>query len=273
MKKITLLFLLLTSSIISAQTVVWSSDSESLTGWGASDFDGDGNSWGTLNSVESIGFNTGTVLFSESWQENDTETGLALTPDNRLYTPTFFIPETATSITFKMKVAAAEPTYFAEKYAVYVYDSNNSEAPATLIHQETLTAGGLNSAKDIAVAIPTSFANKTIGVLIRHFDCTDQFLLLIDDFEVSYTTTLSTEDNTLNIAGVYPNPVKDQVKIQTNEIVDAVSITNQLGQRVLDIKKTSIIDNTVDLSVLDKGVYFMNVRIEDKSQAIKIIKQ
>jgi Secretion system C-terminal sorting domain len=142
-----------------------------------------------------------------------------------------------------------------------------------LIHEETLTSGGNGTAKDITATIPATFAGKTIGLIIRHFDCMDQNQLLVDDFEVSYNTSLSIEDHTLEIAGVYPNPVKDVLKIKTNEIVDGISITNQLGQRVMEISKNVIANNMVDLSRLTKGLYIMTVRAANKSQSIKIIKE
>ena len=48
MKKITLLFSIcafLMANVINAQTVVWSSDLEDLTGWSSYDADGDGQNW------------------------------------------------------------------------------------------------------------------------------------------------------------------------------------------------------------------------------------
>ncbi len=93
----------------------------------------------------------------------------------------------------------------------------------------------------------------------------------------SFTTgadpSLSINEPNKGLFSVYPNPVKDQVHIKTTADIEAVSVSNQLGQRVMDIKKTSIINNTVDLSSLAKGMYFMNVKVDNKSQAIKIIKE
>ena len=275
MKNFTLLFLcLLTIHSIKAQTIAWSSDSEDLTGWGSLDFDGDTFEWGVYEGgAETFGFNAGALFFSESWSSEPAPGGTALNPDNYLFTPTFLMPATATSITYKMKVAALDAGFFAEKFAVYVYDDNDLETPEILIHEETLTAGGTGSAKDITTTIPVSFAGKTIGILIRHFDCTDQNQLLIDDFEVSYSTSLSTEDNELKIASVYPNPIKDIVTIETNTTIDGVSIINQLGQQVLTFNKSQIFNNKVDLNSITKGLYFMNIKTENKTQSIKIIKE
>ncbi|MEN3324637.1 T9SS type A sorting domain-containing protein [Mariniflexile soesokkakense] len=275
MKNFTLLFIfILTIHSFNAQTIAWSSDSEDLTGWGSLDNDGDTFDWGVYGSgAESFGFNTGALFFSESWSSDPAPNGTPLSPDNYLFTPTFIMPATATSITYKMKVAALDAGFFAEKFAVYVYDDNDLTTPETLIHEETLTAGGAGSAKDITATIPVSFADKTLGIIIRHFDCTDQNQLLIDDFEVSYSTSLSTEDNELKIASVSPNPFKDIVTIETNTSIDGISVINQLGQQVLKLNKSNIFNNKVDLSSLTKGFYFMNVKAENKTQSIKIIKE
>lgn len=275
MKKITfLLFITFISYSIKAQTIAWSSNSEDTTGWGVFDSDGDGNNWGFYSGgAEGFGFNSGALFYSESWSSDPAPTGTALTPDNYLFTPTFLMPLTATTITFKMKVAALDSDFPSEKFAVYVYDDNDLVTPETLIYQETLLVGGAGTAKDITASIPATFAGKTLGVIIRHFETTDQNQLLIDDFEVSYSTTLSVNDeNQFKISGVYPNPVTDFVEIKTNSVIDAVSITNQLGQRILEIKKTGILNNRIDLTSLSKGIYFMNVSIENKLQSIKIIK-
>ena len=275
MKKITLfLFCLFSAFYFNAQTIAWSSDSEDVTGWSILDDDGDTNNWGYYSGGgEDLGFSPGAVFFSESWSSVPAPNGTALTPDNYLFTPTFSMPGTATSITYKMKVAANDVNYFAEKFSVYVYDNDDMLTPETLIYTETLTAGGDGSAKTITATIPVTFAGKTLGIIIRHYDCTDENQLLIDDFEVSYSTTLSISEQQLDIVGVYPNPVKDYVYIKTNDIIETISVTNQLGQRVLNIKKTGIVNNTIDVSSLSKGMYFLNVKVDNKSQSIKIIKE
>lgn len=274
MKKITLFLFLcvLLCTSIKAQTVAWSSDLEDLTGWGINDLDMDTNNWEFYAAgAESLGF-TGAFALSASWISDPAPNGTALTPDNLLFTPTFAIPANALTISFKMKVASTNASFFAENYAVYVYDDALGASLDTMIFEETLTSGGAGTTKDITASIPVSFAGKTLGILIRHYDCTDQVQMLVDDFEVSYTTSLSVEDKTLEITRVYPNPVKDILKIDTKAVIDSAIITNQLGQRVLDIKPNSVINNTIDLSRLNKGLYFITVSSEERVATIKIIK-
>ncbi len=275
MKKITLFFTFcafLMANVTNAQTVVWSddfSDTGTLANWAVADLDGDTINWGFFNPNDTsvaVGF-TGIYASSASWSSG------ALTPDNLLYTPTMAIPSEAEVITYKMKVAASYTPDFAENFSVYVYDDASGPDLSNLIYTETLTSGSTGTAKFISADVPSTFAGKTIGFLIRHHDCTNQERLFADDFEVFYTNTLSTEDTISEKTSVYPNSVKDIITIITNKVVNSVNIVNQLGQTVKVIEEKEILNNTVDLSNLSKGFYFMSVNIEGISKSFKIIKE
>jgi len=276
MRKITLfLFLcLLAFNSTTAQTLAWSSDLEDLTGWGTNDLDMDGNDWAFYaDGLTSFGFSPGAVATSASWIPDPEPSGTALTPDNLLFTPVFDMSATAVSISFKMKVGSPDTDFFAENFAVLVYDDADFDNTLTVIYEERLTEGGDNTAKDITASIPVSFAGKTIGIVVRHYDCTDQVELLIDDLEVSYTNSLSVKDNTLEVTGFYPNPVKNIMKIDTKSTIESASITNQLGQVIMTLEKNGITNNTLDLSGLKNGLYFVTIKSEERRATIKIIKQ
>jgi hypothetical protein len=74
---------------------------------------------------------------------------------------------------------------------------------------------------------------------------------------VIIVSSLSTEDNTMNIVKVYPNPVKDKLFISGNETPITVAIYNVLGKEVLSIKNT----NNINVAALPSGVYI--IRISD----------
>lgn len=273
MKKITLtLFLFIITLSMNAQTVLWSSDSSNYIDFPNIDNDGDGHNWGIYPSGgEELGFDEGPFFYSASY---DNDIG-ALTPDNLVVTPIIAIPTTAKTITFKMKVAALDATDFAEKFAVLVFDSDDIEAGEFLIYEETLTEGGSGTAKDISVTmnIELAFAGKNIRFYVRHYDCTDQYELAVDDFEVSYSTTLSTQDTFAEIISVYPNSVKDIVTINTSKTIQNIIITNNLGQTIKEITEKDILNNTINLNDLSAGLYFMNIEIDNKHQSFKIIKE
>ncbi|CAH8282585.1 putative secreted protein (Por secretion system target) [Mariniflexile fucanivorans] len=92
----------------------------------------------------------------------------------------------------------------------------------------------------------------------------------------SFTTesdpSLSINDDQLKLFHVFPNPVKGVVTINTNKTIESISIMNQLGQKIMNFNQSQIFNNKVDLTSLKKGMYFMNISSENKSQSIKIIK-
>ncbi|AUP80130.1 T9SS type A sorting domain-containing protein [Flavivirga eckloniae] len=93
----------------------------------------------------------------------------------------------------------------------------------------------------------------------------------------SFTTEadplLSLDDNTLKTTRVFPNPVKDILNIESTETIDNVLISNQLGQLVMAIKPDNITNKSIDLSALNKGIYFVMFKSEEKSTTFKVIKK
>lgn len=91
----------------------------------------------------------------------------------------------------------------------------------------------------------------------------------------SFTTAavLSVDENELDLFNVYPNPVKDIVRIETSLTIDSVKIFNQIGQNVLTVNNNRIINNEINLSSLSNGLYFMKISSGDQSESVKIIKE
>lgn len=94
----------------------------------------------------------------------------------------------------------------------------------------------------------------------------------IDNFRTN-DEALSIVDNKVSQIGASPNPVKDIINIDTNLKIDDVSIFNQLGQSVMQVKGEQIFNNKIDLTWLANGLYIMNIKAEDKFQSFKIIKE
>lgn len=87
----------------------------------------------------------------------------------------------------------------------------------------------------------------------------------------SETCTLALEDSEFNKAVVYPNPTKGEVNI-LNIALEKATVYNVLGQLV----KTFVLDsantnNTINLSGLPKGVYFVYLINQDAASVKKII--
>ena len=130
----------------------------------------------------------------------------ALTPDNWLITPIIQLDETYNRLSFWAGPYLDD--YPFETYAAYLFIKDEVEDfdNAIALLKGTLTQGyeiiyGQTPPEDpevsptyrpravtweqVAVDIPEEFNGKKVFVAIRHFECTDQYALLIDDLEVT----------------------------------------------------------------------------------------
>lgn len=91
----------------------------------------------------------------------------------------------------------------------------------------------------------------------------------------TYTTTVqnvlaaSEVVNTKNDFGIYPNPVKDMLYIQSKDEVIKAEIYDASG-RILNT--TAVKNNAVDVSGLNKGNYIIRVSTKNKTVTLKFIK-
>ncbi|WP_299213936.1 T9SS type A sorting domain-containing protein [uncultured Aquimarina sp.] len=88
------------------------------------------------------------------------------------------------------------------------------------------------------------------------------------------------EDETLEVEdvlneskiNVYPNPVGDYVYLNNfpdtkNEVV----VYDVNGEKVLSL--SNVVSNTIDVSLLSKGLYFMNITSGSKSKIVRLVKK
>ena len=54
---------------------------------------------------------------------------------------------------------------------------------------------------------------------------------------------------------IYPNPIKNRIYIQTDQIISSYKIYNVMGQLAL----SNIFSGSIDISTLEKGTYFLNL--------------
>ena len=94
----------------------------------------------------------------------------------------------------------------------------------------------------------------------------------------SFTTSsvdplLGVEDFTFDALSVSPNPVKDVITINSPVGFDSVEVFNQLGQLVLKSNADLMNNNRLDLSALNPGMYMLQIKADNKSKTVKIIKE
>ena len=165
----------------------------SLDNWTTIEADGDTYNWVLGSAVSGIYLEEGSN-FSEG---HDSSTDMMvsgsysnvageLTPDNWLVSP-----QVTLGGTFSMFAKASDASWYQEHFGIYVSTtSNNNTASFTLLNEWTLPDGDWH---EYSVDL-SAFAGQSGYIAVRHFNCTNMFLLLVDDFkldtEANYTPDL-----------------------------------------------------------------------------------
>ena len=224
--------------------------------WTLIDADGDGNNW--MHSSERFDLTEWTAhsgtgaIVSESYRSS------VLTPDNWAITPAITLPESSpASVSFF--AAAQDSAYPAEHYGVYVSTTTTDPSAFTLIWDETMDANGgqhrVQGAWGEKHADLSNYAGQTIYIAFRHFNCSDEFVFLIDDVTVALVSAV--EENIAESIAVYPNPTSSMVTIANAEGKDII-VVNSLGQVVASIENAAA-NQTIDVSNFANGTYFVKV--------------
>jgi endonuclease I/chitodextrinase len=105
------------------------------------------------------------------------------------------------------------------------------------------------------------------------FDTDEWLVLAVNTYDGigSHTSTLSTEDNFSSTFKMYPNPTNgNEVYFNITENVH-VKIYNVLG-KLIDKRELEQKNNSIDISSLSKGMYFVKVNSKNTSILKKLIK-
>ncbi|MBI9069583.1 MAG: choice-of-anchor J domain-containing protein [Salinivirgaceae bacterium] len=174
--------------IISKQKdVIFSDDFESATlaGWGNIDQDGDGNLWAVGNSADQA---HGGVCFamSESWSQTG---GGALNPVNWLISPAIDLTAESGTIFLDYYVGPRDQDWPAEHYKLLVSTTGTATADFTTnLYEETIGVGSENGFTKRSINL-SAYVGQTIYLTWIHFDCSDNFQLMLDDVSVYENTS------------------------------------------------------------------------------------
>jgi hypothetical protein len=170
-----------------------------LNGWTLIDNDGDGHNW--YPSSEAGNHSTAAVashsgaghLMGESY----CNAGGALTPDDYVVTPQQYA--IAAGSTFSFWACTQDVSYPSEHFGIAISTGSNTNASDfTTIAEWTITAKG--AGKEIIgrngkgtregnwyqfSANLDNYAGQNVWIAVRHFGCTDMFILNIDDAELT----------------------------------------------------------------------------------------
>ncbi len=259
-----------------------------LEGWTNIDKDGDGHIWyhsseASNHGTMAMASNSGTGhIMGESY----CNAGGALNPDNYFVAPQKYTMGNSSSISFW--VCAQDANYPSEHFGVAVSTASNTEASDfTTIKEWTLTPSGSKSIDKAATRGEngkasgvwyqvtcdlSAYAGQSIWIAIRHFNVSDQFIICLDDVEITtgggtnptgYTYTVTrngvdvatglTETSYVdqNVAqGTYDYCVKVVYTEGTSEAVcaEAVTVVEPDCEPAANVKAAFIAGSAVDLA-------------------------
>ncbi len=116
------------------------------------------------------------------------------------------------------------------------------------------------SASEQLITGASYFATQTIS------GCESSSALAV---QISIVTGIESADKGLEL---FPNPVYDFLNITYYQTIDNVTVINSMGQLIL-FKKVGERQTSLDLSKLDKGIYLVQIQVNERFVFQKIVKQ
>lgn len=159
-------------------------DNGVLDGWQTIDADGDGYNWRLTTDILGPGNGHNGSRYCVVSQSFTNDTDSPLTPDNYLVTADKYLIKDGSQLSFY--ICAQDATWAAEHYGIAISTTGNSNPEDfTMIWEETLSAKGGNDSKQGAWYLKridlSDYAEQEIYIAFRHFNCTDQYMVNVDD--------------------------------------------------------------------------------------------
>lgn len=260
-----------TTLFASAQQTIYSANNAATFGaWTFTDFDNDGNNWAIQDQSTVQGLATqGDLLTSYSLNPSNFN---PLTPNNfASSSPIDCSAYQNLSLRFKRESGGA-PTAEAEKYSVYVISAASQPAlaaaltTATPVFTETITIGRELVEKTIDVSALDGMNN--VYIVIRHYDCTNQYFLAIDDvvLEGDMTSALTTDLSNDQKVSVFPQPMNNSLTISIEEEITSIVLIDQSGKIVSEIQGVKSSSYNMNTENINSGIYIL--KVESASGAI-----
>lgn len=229
--------------------------------WTTIDADGDGSCWETRQ-------NWGNTQnpFSLTSASFDDYTQTVLYPENYLVTPYKLDCEQITFI-----AQAQDASHPSEHFGIAVSTTGSTDAQDfTIVWEADMTAKTAGNWHAFNVDL-RDYHGQDIYVAIVHFNCTNQFMLNIDD-----VTLHRTFDNTMDISEaaftVYPNPASDKLLVESAASIDSYEIFNAAGAMVSG-KAVGEKSFEINVSEMPAGTYFIKIMSDEMVQTKKFLKR
>ena len=223
---------------VSPEQVLFSDDFDNglNEGWTNIDADGDGYVWVGSSEAPGIYHNSGADVSGTGHNSSygyaisgsyTNAASSALTPDNWFVTPQISLPQDAEGINFRFYANTQDINYPTEHYGVYISTTSATDTAAfTMLWTEDMDPDGGPHREQGAWGEKntdiTAYAGQNVYLAIRHFNCTDMFLLNVDDVSVIVTeatewTTVTSSSSPVVLSGLTPETT---YQYQVNGICD-----------------------------------------------------
>ncbi|GAB5399830.1 MAG: hypothetical protein Aureis2KO_14150 [Aureisphaera sp.] len=161
---------------------------------------------------------------------------------------------------YSMDLSTGEPTLIGAMGVSLNFTQDASFDPDTnILYAATFQSGQNGSISEINLATgEATILGTTNG---------DEY----GSFSIYEDKDLGTGDNALQAISLFPNPTKGKVTVHApfDIPIDTVELFNTLGSR----QSIELKDNSIDLSHLNSGVYFLAITSNEKSVVKRIVKQ
>ena len=94
---------------------------------------------------------------------------------------------------------------------------------------------------------------------------------VVDNVVVSEASSVSKINNNLRI---FPNPATSVLNINSKTSINNITISNVIGQRVMNIENVNSNNSSIEIANLAKGVYLLNIEnVDGTSSIVKFVKR
>ena len=229
--------------------------------WTTIDADGDGYNWEMRRN-----WGNAQNPYSVTSASYDDYTGTTLYPKNYLVSPYKLDCE---EITFL--ASAQDASNPAEHFGVAVSTEGNTNGDDfTIVWEADMTAKAAGQWYHYDVDL-RAYQGQDIYVAIVHFNCSDQFMLNIDDITL-YRTYDNVADNIASVLTVYPNPATNHISVMSNETVEQYEIYDMTGAL---LRRQEAGSNLFDIDVreLPAGTYLVTLRTKGTVTTRRFVKK
>ncbi len=138
--------------------------------WETIDADGDGMNWGTDYFAQGLYYDGSKCAVSYSWQD------VVIHPDNWMVSPSFDIGSGEKYLSFFTASANPADGDIYEHFQVLIIPEGTEVENGTVVYETTLET---NAVTEHLVDI-SQFAGQNVQIAFRHYDCFDQYTLIVD---------------------------------------------------------------------------------------------